>query len=142
MVANAAQNIGEGRDVLASKGLEQQFVEHCNMAGENLRQGSPALLGNRHHRGALIVERRRADDQPALFERLGLIGETAAAVDHAVCKVGHATVSFRRIAQSSQELELHIAETTDVPQLLFDRMPQETAHLDERKIGGQLGGIE
>ena len=47
-----------------------------------------------------------------------------------------------RVAETRQELELHVAEVAGVAQLLLDRVAQQAGHLDQREVGAELGGVE
>lgn len=114
MIPDSAHHIGEGLNILLCQRFEQQFIEDSNMARKDLTQRVPAFLGDRDGSAALIVDRRRPGDQPPLLERLGLVGEAAAAIYDTVGEVGHPIAAGRRITQPGEELELHVAEVPGV----------------------------
>ena len=48
----------------------------------------------------------------------------------------------RRVAQTRQELELHVAEVARLAQLLLDGVAQQARDLDERYVRAELGGVQ
>lgn len=70
VVAKTTQHLGEGLDIAARQRLEQQLIEHGDVAREDVRERIPALLGDRDCGSTLIIDGRRAGDQPAVLKRL------------------------------------------------------------------------
>jgi hypothetical protein len=118
------------------------MADEIDVAGEHLREQRSSGVGDGDRDPPLVVGGRRPCHQAGFLEEACLIGQAAAAVDHAIGQVGHAVASGRRIAEAGQELELHVAKATGFPQLLLDRVPKQADHLDEGEVGAELDGVE
>lgn len=139
MRADAAEDLGEGGGVVIGERREEEAVDGPNVAGEHGCEDVATGGGEGGDCAALVVRRRRAGDEAALLEELRLIGESAAAVDHAVGEVGHPLAAVGGIAQAGQQLELDVAEVACVAELPLDGRAEQGAHLREGEVGGELG---
>ena len=83
-----------------------------------------------------------ARDESGVFHLACLIGQTTAAVDHAIGEVGHPQAAGRGVAEPSQDLELHVAEVAGGAQLLLDRVTQQAGQIHQREVGAELDGVE
>jgi hypothetical protein len=128
VVAHRRQQAGERPDVL-------------DVAREHLREPCAPGVGDGDRDAPLVVRGGRTRDEARLLEQACLVGQAAAAVDHAVGQVGHALAPRRRIAEASQELELHVAEVAGLAQLLLDRVAKQARDLDEGEVRGELVSV-
>ena len=61
----------------------------------------------------------------------------------AVGEVGHPLAAGRGVQpEAGQQLELHVAQVAGVAQLLIDRVPEQTHHLDQGEVRPELDGVE
>jgi hypothetical protein len=127
-------------DVTVGKSREQQAVNGVDMAGEHCREHGAASLGECQDGAAFVIGRGRAGNEPTVFQQLRLVGQSAAAVDHAVGEIRHAQLPIRSIAQASEELELDVAEVAGITELFLNCMAQQATHLGESEVRPQLRG--
>lgn len=134
MCADLAEDTGEIVGVVVAEWGEEEPADGFNVSWEYRSEDVPAGTGDADDGAAFIIGRRGAGDQAALLERLCLIGQAAAAVDHSVSEVGHTRAAVYGVTQACQELELDVAQSPDIAQLLLDGGAQKTAYFREGEV--------
>ncbi len=141
-VTDADQGAGQTGHVLTIEWGKQHPADHLDVTWQDASKKRAASGRNGHGGAALVVERRRARDEPGLVELRRLVGESATAVDDAIGDVGHALLTAWCVVEAGEDLELDVAQVTLGAQLLFDGVVEEAADLHQREVGGELLGVE
>jgi hypothetical protein len=113
-------------------------VDRRDVTGEHRREHLAAGRRDGHHRAALVVGGGRAGDETALVEQLRLVRQAAATVDDTVREIRHPLSAVRAVAQSREQLELHVAQLSGIAELLLDGVAKQAAHVGEREVGVEL----
>jgi NADPH:quinone reductase-like Zn-dependent oxidoreductase len=142
VVTHRREQVGERLGVVAREGLEEQVADELGVAGEHLGQQRAPGVRDRDRDASLVVWGGGAPDQARLLEQACLVGQATAAIDHAVRQVGHAVAAGRGVAETGQELKLHVAEAAGLAQLLLDGVSKQADHLDQGEVGAELNRVE
>lgn len=121
--------------------FEQEIPHDLDVSGQYCGDPVAARVGDADEGGALVVGTGLAGDHPGPLQQSRLMGQSAAAVDHAVGQIGHRERP-PGIDELGQDLELHVAETAFGPELLLHRVLEHADRLGQGEVGTQLSGFE
>src|SRR5215467_703777 len=137
MVADAAHDVAEVTHVVAGERVEEQAAADLDVPGQDAAEEIKAGAGDGDQGGAVVVRTGAADGEAGLFQQAGLVGQAAAAVDDAVGQLGHGQRAVRA-GETSQQLELDVADVTLGAQLLLDLVLEQADSFHEHEVGTQL----
>ena len=142
MVPYRRQQVPQGFDLIPREWLEELLANYLDMAGEHFREPRAPGRGDRDGDAPFVVLGRGPRDQACLLEQSRLVGQAASAIDDTVRQIRHAMAARRRVPETRQQLELHVAEIPRLPQLLLDGVAKQARNLDQREVRAQLDVVK
>ena len=142
VIADAAQDARERREVAAAEGGKQQLSHDFDVAGQDALQECPPRGRDGHRGAAFVVDGGGPGEEPYLLQLPDLIRQAAAAEDDVIGEIGHTLVAVGSASELREDFKLDVAQAAIGTQLLLDGVVEQAADLHQDEVGGKLFGVE